>query len=225
MNIDKIFYESFPELITIKQLSYPDIMTVLAIVSLLGIYIFIIYNLICKKTFYSKSFGISLIAVAVITAIIILAVKQSIIISLGMVGALSIVRFRTPVKEPLDLVFIFWAISIGIICGANLYLVAVLGSLTITIVLIAMHFIPNMHNSLLLVINADRNIEETEIINNIKEYTNIYSIRSRNANKETIDFVIEIKIKKEKEALLVKSFSKNEHILNVSLMSYDGELI
>ncbi len=225
MSLENLLQESFSDQLSSTQVTFPDIMSMLLVATILGIYIFFIYRLVCKKTFYSKSFAISLVAVAIITSIIILAIKQSIVISLGMVGALSIVRFRTPVKEPIDLVFIFWAIAIGIICGANLYEVAIMGSIMITIILLSLHFVPNIHNSLLLVVNANNAINEDGIIELLKQYTESYSIRSRNYNKDSVDFIVEIKIKKDKEQEFLKKITENETIYNVSLMTHDGEIV
>ena len=96
----------------------------LIVTALLALYIFAIYRLVTRKVFYSKNFNISLAVMSLITAAIILAMQSNLVISLGMVGALSIVRFRTAIKDPMDLAFLFWSISVGIICGAGLYEVA-----------------------------------------------------------------------------------------------------
>ena len=106
-----------------------DVKTILiglAITTVLSLYIFFIYRLVTRKTFYAQTFNLSLIAMAVITAAIILTIQSNIVLSLGMVGALSIIRFRTAIKDPLDLVFLYWSISIGIICGAGLSVIAVI---------------------------------------------------------------------------------------------------
>ena len=128
MGYKDIFKKAFLEGYANVELGAIDIMMVFIIASLLGLFIFYIYRLVMKKTFYSLSFNISLVALTIITSSIILTIQSSIVISLGMVGALSIVRFRTAVKDPLDLVFLFWAISVGIICGAGLAEIAVIMS-------------------------------------------------------------------------------------------------
>ena len=120
MKFSDIFKKDFLASYTSDTISVPHIAAVLLITAAIAFYIFITYRLVTKKTFYSKNFNIALAAIAVITAAIILAVQSSIVISLGMVGALSIVRFRTAIKEPMDLCFLFWSIAVGICCGAHM---------------------------------------------------------------------------------------------------------
>ena len=119
MGFSDIFKKDFLASYTSDSISTIHIVSVLIITCIIAFYIFMVYRLITKKTFYSKTFNISIASIAVITAAIILAVQSSIVISLGMVGALSIVRFRTAIKEPMDLVFLFWSIAVGICCGAH----------------------------------------------------------------------------------------------------------
>ena len=124
MSFSDIFKKDFLASYTSDTISVPHIAAVLLITAVIAFYIFMTYRLVTKKTFYSKNFNIALAAIAVITAAIILAVQSSIVISLGMVGALSIVRFRTAIKEPMDLCFLFWSIAVGICCGAHMTEVA-----------------------------------------------------------------------------------------------------
>ena len=220
--MEEVLKKSFLNAISTSDISTGTIIIMLIITTLLGFYIFYVYRMFCKYEFYSKNFATSLVAIAIITSIIILTVKSSIVISLGMVGALSIVRFRTPIKEPLDLTFLFWAISIGIICGANLYEIAIEGSLMVTIVLFILKCIPNIRNTLLLVINTDSDIQEDEIIEVLKNNTISYSVRSRNCTKNSTDMIVEVKTKSEKD--LLQSIISLEKVQNASLMTHDGEL-
>ena len=125
MSYKDIFKNSFLNGYASSAIDTKTILIGLGITAVLGIFIFFIYRAITRKTFYNKTFNLSLPAMAIITAAIILTIQSNIVLSLGMVGALSIVRFRTAVKDPLDLVFLYWAISIGIICGAGLSLISV----------------------------------------------------------------------------------------------------
>ena len=120
MSFKDIFKKSFLSQFN-SDLSTTSIIMALLITAVIAVYIFAVYRVVCRKAFYSRSFAISLPVIAMITASVIIAVQSSIVISLGMVGALSIVRFRTAVKDPMDLAFLFWSISVGIICGATLY--------------------------------------------------------------------------------------------------------
>ena len=135
MNFNDIFKNSF-----LSDFSYTmDSKTIilnLALTALFAVYIFFVYRSITRKTFYSRNFNISLILMAIITAAIIITIQSNIVLSLGMVGALSIVRFRTAVKDPLDLGFLYWSISVGIICGAGLSVVAAALCLIVTVIIL-----------------------------------------------------------------------------------------
>ena len=118
MSFKDIFKKSFLEGFATAELTGRVILAALGIAAVLALYIFFVYRIMTRKTFYSRNFGIALVGVALITAALILTMQSSVVISLGMVGALSIVRFRTAIKDPLDLMFLFWSISVGIICAA-----------------------------------------------------------------------------------------------------------
>ena len=139
-----------------------------------------------------------------------------------MVGALSIVRFRTAIKDPMDLAFLFWAISIGIICGANLYEIALEGSLVITFVMLLLYTVPNVQPAHLLLINATDLMAEAEINEILKGSTRYYKVKSRNITSIGIDMIIELKSKDEAE--LIKNISELEKVESVTLMEHDGEI-
>ena len=138
MSFQDMFKNSVLEGFTSMDISAGRIMATFVVTCVLACYIFLIYRLMTRKSFYSKGFNVSLAAISVITAAIILAMQSNLVISLGMVGALSIVRFRTAIKDPMDLVFLFWSISIGIICGAGLYEVALLTCLVVTVLVLVL---------------------------------------------------------------------------------------
>ena len=137
-----IFKKSFLEGFNGGNITTGRVAVTLMVTVLLAAYLFFVYYVHSKKSFYDKSFNVSLALISVITAAIVLAMQSNLVISLGMVGALSIVRFRTAIKEPMDLMFLFWSISIGIICGANLFTIAILASLVITIGLLVLELTP-----------------------------------------------------------------------------------
>lgn len=142
MSFSDIFKKSFLEGFSSMELGFKEIMVVFLITACLAFYIFLVYRTVTRRTFYSKNFNISLAMLCLITSAVILTIQFSIVISLGMVGALSIVRFRTAIKDPMDLVFLFWSISVGIICGAGLAEVAVILSLLITIGILLLDKMP-----------------------------------------------------------------------------------
>lgn len=221
MNFNDIFKKSFLEGFASADIGTVEIIVALGITTVLGLYIYAIYSLFTKKTFYSKNFNISLVLIAIITAGIILTIQSSVVISLGMVGALSIVRFRTAIKDPMDLVFLFWAISVGIICGAGLSEISVIMSIVLTIGIFILSKIPSNQPSILLIINATACDVEDSVEETLTKYCKNYKVKSRNMNCNKMDMIIEIKTVKERE--IIKEISEIKNIEYVSLVSHDGE--
>lgn len=197
------------------------IVLVMVVTMILSIYLFVLYRIITRKTFYSKSFNISLAVLAIITAGIIITIQTSIVISLGMVGALSIVRFRTAVKEPMDLVFLFWSISVGIICGAGLFEVAIIVSIAATLIVFILDQIPIAKVPMILIINAEQYESKAEVDKILKEKCRYFRIKSRNITENQADMVYEIRTAKEDEC--VTAVKKIKGVLSVSLIDHDGE--
>ena len=216
-----IFKKSFLEGYASVELSAKQIVIVIFFALLIGLYIYATYRFLTKKTFYSKSFNISLVLMSVITAAVILTVQSSVVISLGMVGALSIVRFRTAVKDPMDLAFLFWAISAGIICGAGLVEIAIILSIVATIVIFALDRIPVIKTPMILVVNAGVD-SDVEILEKIRENTSYYEEKSRVTTDGVLELVYELRTKD--GALLSKAISAVSGVNSVSVMSHDGEV-
>lgn len=222
MSFKDVLKKSFLEGFSGSDLSTTSIVTALLITALIGIYIYGVYRIVSRRSFYSKSFNISLVALALITAAIILTIQSSVVISLGMVGALSIVRFRTAIKDPMDLVFLFWSISAGIICGAGLFEVAVIVSLAVTAIILILGLLPVSKAPMLLVINAGTCDAEELVMETVKRYTKVFSVKSRNLTKNGLDMIIELRIKE--GGALVKEIGLLEQVDSVSLLSHDGEV-
>ena len=222
MGFSDIFKKDFLASYTSDSISTLHIVSVLVITCLIAFYIFMVYRLITKKTFYSKTFNISLAAIAVITAAIILAVQSSIVISLGMVGALSIVRFRTAIKEPMDLVFLFWSIAVGICCGAHVVEIAVVLSTVLTILVIILDRLPVGRAPMILVANLKDAAREPELMEKVEEFCKYCKVKSRNITGEHCNLIVEVRASKEYE--MTQAISKMEGIENVSLVSHDGEV-
>ncbi len=222
MSTKDILKNSFLESITSSDITPQEIFLVLLITAVLALYIFFIYRVLTRKTFYNKSFNIALAALALITAGVILTIQSSIVVSLGMVGALSIVRFRTAVKDPMDLVFLFWSISVGIICGARLYVIAVIVSIFVTLLLFALDKMPVAKAPKILVVNAAGPDTEDDILEIVEEYASYYRVKSRNLSAEQIDMVVELRAKEDKE--LVGRINELEAVQSVSLLAHDGEV-
>ncbi len=217
-----IFRKSFVEGFNGSVPDLESIIVTMAITLAISVYIFFVYRIYTRKAFYSKGFNISLCLLAVLTSAIIISVQSSIVISLGMVGALSIVRFRTAIKDPLDLIFLFWAIGIGIICGAGLGQMAVVTSLIVTAGLFILNIIPDAKAPMLLVVNSADANNESEITAVAKKYASACKVKSRSIVSGKLDVIMEVRIKDGEE--LVRQVNSLDNIISVSLLSHDGEV-
>ncbi len=222
MNAVDLFMNNLISNYTSGDVSVTYVAAILTITCGIACYIFAVYRMVTPKTFYSKNFNISIAVTAVITAAIIIAVQSSIVISLGMVGALSIVRFRTAVKEPMDLCFLFWSIAAGICCGARMTEVACILSAILTILVIVLDRLPVGKASMILIANL-RNIKmEPDFVRTVEKHCRHYKVKSRNITAENCNLVIEVRVKQEYE--LVEKLSGMDGVVNVSLVSHDGEV-
>lgn len=217
-----IFKKSFIEGFSRYDNSPENIIIAFCIATVFAIYIFLAYRVVTKKTFYSKTFNIALPCLTLITAAVILTIQSSIVVSLGMVGALSIVRFRTAIKEPMDLVFLFWAIVNGIVCGAGLAEVSCVLAILITILLIVLEKCPVAQMPKILLVNANGYDSEDEIIAIVKKHCKYYTVKSRNLSNDRNDMVIEVRT--DSEANLVKDIVKLNCVNSSSLLKHDGEV-
>lgn len=223
MELGKIFDQAFLQGFAGRDIGTKEIMISLIITAVLSVYIFFIYRVITRKHFYSKNFNISLSLVSLITCGIILTIQSSLVVSLGMVGALSIVRFRTAVKEPMDLGFMFWSISVGIMCGAGMTEIAILTSLFVTIMIVILEFIPVGKSPVLLLVNYyDFSETEEKLEKAVEENTAFHKVRSRNVTNGIVDIVYEIRLKDEKA--LSKAVADIKGINSSTVMSHDGEI-
>jgi len=220
MSFTDIFRKSFLE--GYFQVDTKSIIICLVSATIIGLYIFFAYRVMTRNTIYDKSINISLPILAIITSAIILSIQSNIIISLGMVGALSIVRFRTAIKSAMDLIFLFWAISIGIICGAGLTLLAIALSLTVTIALFVLDRYPTASASMLLVINSADIDSEEKIVEVAEKHNKSINIKSRNMSATQLDMVIECRPKN--APAMVRDMVNLDGMKHVSLISHDGEI-
>lgn len=205
-----------------SNLTINEILICILVTMILSAFLFLFYQYMNRNSFYNKNFNLSLPALAILTAAIILTVQTNIVISLGMVGALSIVRFRTAIKDPMDLVFLFWAIGIGIICGAGIAIVAIIASAVIAIVLTGLNHLPATKAAAILVINADDYECEEEILKIVAKYCRRYDIKSRNLVGQGMDMAIEVKTNS--DADMLRELSKINNVHGVSLVAHGGEV-
>ena len=186
-----VFRKSFLEGYAASGLTVKSIVITLSIACLFALYVFVVYRMYTRKTFYSKSFNISLAALTLITTSIILTIQSSIVVSLGMVGALSIVRFRTAVKDSRDTVYIFWTVIAGICCGVGDYMVAAIGSAVTFFVILVLGCIKN-DNRMLLIIRAARNRQSVIQAHIFKIFKRKAILRVRNTTEDTVELIYEI---------------------------------
>lgn len=204
-----------------STLTTAEIILAMGIAFLLAAYLFIVYRLLTKNAFYSKSFNISMAAISLVTCGIIIAMQSSLVISLGMVGALSIVRFRTAIKEPMDLLFLFWSIGTGIICGTGLYKIAIIVAICVTVAILVLKLIPETRETnILFVSSSNKQIEET-LSKAIMDNTTSNRIKSRNLTSRGIDFVFEVRVKD--AVALISAIDSLDGINSVSLIEHEGE--
>ncbi|MBO5341376.1 MAG: DUF4956 domain-containing protein [Lachnospiraceae bacterium] len=222
MSFKDILKTSFLEGYTDTTIGTKAIILTFLIVCALALYIFFVYRIATRKTFYSKSFNIALAGVAVITAAIVLTMQSSIIVSLGMVGALSIVRFRTAIKDAMDLMFLFWSISVGIICGAGFAEIALILSVVVTVGILVLQLLPVAKAPMVLIVNADSIDVEKAIVEEIKKGTKHLKVKSRNMTKDALDLVIELRTKEGAE--LIQRVMEIKGVTSASLLSHDGEV-
>ena len=221
MSFNDAIKKSVLEGFSYADLSTTKIMTTLIITFAIALYIFFVYKMVTKSAFYFKSFNISMAIISVVTAGIILAMQSSIVISLGMVGALSIVRFRTAIKDPMDLLFLFWSIGTGIICGAGLYKIAIILAVLVTIGILILNMLPVRISPYLLIINADSKEIEDSVLELVKS-NGAYKMKSKNITAKGMDMILEVKTKNDKE--LIDQLSELKGITSVSLLAHDGEV-
>lgn len=220
MTFNDIFKSSFLE--KAAEFSAIDVAIAMFLSFAVGLFIFYVY----KKTFagvmYSASFGVSIMAMTLITTLIILAVTSNIVLSLGMVGALSIVRFRTAVKEPLDIAFLFWAISAGIVIGAGLIPLAIIGSVFIGIILLVFVNKKSNDTPYIVVLNLDSDQAENDCMAIIKAKTKKSLIKAKTVSKNGIELTVEVRLL-DMSAKLLNELLDINGINNACLVSYNGE--
>ena len=204
------------------QMSLAIVITSILLTAILALYIFFVYKQVNKKSFYNRNFNVSLIAISVITAAIILTIQSNIVVSLGMVGALSIIRFRTAIKDPLDLVFMFWAISVGIICGAGFGAIAIVASLVLTIIILYVSNISVTKDNMILVMNLNDLDAEDNCMELVKKYSKHWKLRAKSVSKSHVNLAIEIETEEEKQ--LMKELIALKEVMDASMVENVGDV-
>lgn len=203
-----------------EAIATTTIIAVLLIVTVLSFYEFVVYRYVSHRNFYNKSLNISLAILPFFISTIILCLQSNIVVTLGTIGALAIIRFRTAIKDPVDMIYILWATYIGIICGCQLYEVAVLTSVIVTIVLILLNHISFGKKPFVLVIHTNKDIEN-ELDDVLHKYSKEFRIKSRNYTSSGLDYAIELSVKN--PSILTNELTSLKQIDKFSLIEYDAD--
>ena len=221
MDLLTLLQKAFTEGFSGASLTVPAILLSIGFAALLAVYEFFIYRIVNRNTFYNRNFNLSLIALAVITASVILTIQSNIVVSLGMVGALSIVRFRTAIKDPMDLIFLFWSIAIGIICGAGFAMIAVIASAVLTIVIVLFSS-KGGQDTLILVVNAKHYDCEERVLQIVRHNCSKHKVRSRSVTEAGMSLAVEVKCRK--PGALIEELMESRAVRTASLVEHDGEI-
>ena len=220
MSFNDIFKSSFLENVT--SISILDMALALLLAFGVGLFIFLIYKKTYAGVMYSSSFGVTLVALTMITTLVILAVTSNVVLSLGMVGALSIVRFRTAIKEPLDIAFLFWAIAAGIVLAAGLIPLAVFGSLFIGIIILIFANRKDMTNPFIVVLDCDGQKSEEAALDFLQKHTRRCVIKSKTARKGAVELNLEVRLRNTNTDF-INQLTEIDGVQSAVLVSYNGD--
>jgi uncharacterized membrane protein YhiD involved in acid resistance len=220
MTFSEIFKSSF--LSNVTAVSMFDMVLALVLAFGLGVFIYLIYKKTYAGVMYSSSFGVTLVALTMITALVILAVTSNVVLSLGMVGALSIVRFRTAIKEPLDIAFLFWSIAAGIVLAAGMIPLAVFGSVLIGLIILFFANRKENTNPYIIVLECSGHDSEQKAVAFLKEKTTKCTVKSKTARKGSVELNLEIRLRDDNTDF-VNHLSELEGVGSAVLVSYNGD--
>jgi len=220
MTFNDIFKSSF--LTNVTSVTILDMVIAMVLAFCLGLFIFYVYRKTYTGVMYSSSFGVTLIALTLITTLVILAVTSNVVLSLGMVGALSIVRFRTAIKEPLDIAFLFWSIAAGIVLAAGMIPLAVFGSVLIGVILMIFVNRKTHTNPYIVVVTCADHESEKAVTEYLKKTTLRSVVKSKTAQKGQIELNMEIRLKDDNTDF-VNELADMNGVGHAVLVSYNGE--
>lgn len=222
MSFQDIFKSSFLENMT--SVSFLDMALALILAFGIGLFIFLIYKKTFSGVMYSGSFGVTLVALTMITTLVILAVTSNVVLSLGMVGALSIVRFRTAIKEPLDIAFLFWSIAVGIVLAAGLIPLAVFGSVAIGVFLLLFANRKASENPYIVVLQCRNTEAEQQAVSYLSQHTKKMVIKSKTARAGYIELNYEVRLRDEQTGFITE-LSELNGVESAVLVSYNGDYL
>ncbi len=220
MNFSDIFKSNYIDNVT--SVSLLDMFIALVLAFGLGMFIFLVYKKTYSGVMYSSSFGTTLVALTMITTVVILAVTSNVVLSLGMVGALSIVRFRTAIKEPLDIAFLFWSIAVGIVLAAGMIPLALVGSVIIGVILLVFVNRKSHKNPYIVVIRCDGHESEKNAKAFLDKFAERCVVKSKTAQKGSVELNLEIRLKDDNTDF-VNALCEIQGVSSAVLVSYNGD--
>ena len=224
-NFSDVFKDNFLSgfSLSTQNLTLPNVLISLGIAFLLGMVIYFIYKKTYRGVLYSPSFTLTLIMLSMVTTLVIMCISSAPALSLGMVGALSIVRFRTAVKDPMDTVYMFWAIAVGITVGANFILFSIIGTLVIAVILLVLSFTSNQtgQNYLLVVHYDDRYAKE--VTNAVNKMVPRYRLKSKTATRNGVEMTLELRLQGNRSNI-VDNLLGIPGVLDATLVAFQNEI-
>lgn len=206
------------------SISIAEIVIGLIMSVFLAFFIYFVYKKTYTGVMYSKNFNVTLLLVTVITTMVMMIIGSNLALSLGMVGALSIIRFRTAVKDTKDSAFIFWAIAVGIACGSGIYTIAILGSIFIALILFFLSRGVMDDTSYLVIVHGDSSVDVEGVSGLVDKYCPKNNLKMKNITESKVDITYEVSFKKGKEAELTKELRKLSGISAINVVTYNGEI-
>lgn len=220
MTFNDIFKSSFLE--SVSEFSILDTVIGLAFALALGLFIFLVYKKTFSGVMYSNGFALTLPGLSLVTTLVIMAVTSNVVLSLGMVGALSIVRFRAAIKEPMEIVYLFWSLAVGIVIGAGMIPLAVIGSVIIGVILLIFANRKIHSHPYILVVTCNDEKSEESVLASLDKAVEKYVIKSKTVNRDSIEFTVEVRMK-DTTTTFVNSICSISGVDNAVLVSYNGE--
>ena len=222
MSFNDIFKSSFLE--SVSEFSLIDTVIGLAVALVIGLFIFVIYKKTLTGVMYSTGFALTLVGLSLVTTLVIMAVTSNVVLSLGMVGALSIVRFRAAIKEPVEIVFLFWALAVGIVVGAGMIPLAAVGSAIVGVILLLFANRKVRSNPYIVILNCQNENAETAALDVLSKETRYYNVKSKTINASGIELTAELRTKNASTGF-VNLLSQLPGVENATLVSYNGEYL
>ena len=222
MTFNDIFKSSFLESVT--EFSAVDCLIGMVFALVLGLFIFVIYKKTFSGVMYSTGFAMSLVGLSLVTTLVIMAVTSNVVLSLGMVGALSIVRFRAAIKEPMEIVFLFWSLAVGIVIGAGMIPLAVIGSLIIGVILVVFVNRKFSDTPYILIVNCSSEQAEESALNLIEKSVAKYIVKSKAVSPAGVELTAEVRVK-EGATSFVNRINEIAGVSGATLVSFNGEYL